>query len=140
MVVLVDEKDHPHANRRFRQAPPIPNDIRGNSLATSPRPRNNNRVSDYTDENRPHSSRGASPYSNGHSHSNGYSNGYSHGNGYSNGNGVARVSAMDALRRPASPRTAQSPLNYDQRTMRSGSSSIKDYVNGPQASVDSFRI
>jgi hypothetical protein len=126
MVVLVDEKEHSHPNRRFRQAPPIPSDIRGNSLATSLHPRTNTRLSDYSDENA-YPSRGGSPLGNGRA------------NGYSNGNGVARVSAMDDLRGPASPRRAQSPLTYDQRGMRSGASSVKGQING-QASVDSFRI
>jgi hypothetical protein len=121
MVVLVDEKEHSAPHRRFRQAPPIPNDIRGNNLAQSPRSYHNPRFDDYGNDNSSysHSSRGgASPYT--------------------NGNGVSRH--LDALRNPSTPHRAQSPMSYDQRGLRSASSSVKDYVNGPQASVDSFRI
>ena len=127
MVVLVDEKEHSHPNRRFRQAPPIPNDIRGNSLAQQSPRRQNGRLNDF-DERDTYSSRGPSPFMN------------MNGNGNSNGNGAARVSHLDALRNPSSPRRAQSPLTYEQRGAMSASSSIKDYMNGPQASVDSFRI
>ncbi|EOA81653.1 uncharacterized protein SETTUDRAFT_98996 [Exserohilum turcica Et28A] len=134
MVVLVDEKDHVQASRRFRQAPPIPNDIRGHSLANSPFPRNNTRLSDYSEDNNSlYPSRTASPYSNGQSNGNG------NGNGYSNGNGIARMSAMENLRRPVTPRRGQSPLTFDQRSPNSGKSSVKDIVNG-HTSVDSFRI
>lgn len=138
MVVLVDEKDHSQPNRRFRQAPPIPNDIRNNSIAASVRSHSNNtHYNDYSDENG-YPSRGASPYGNGHSNGNGNGHTNGHINGY--GNGVARASAMDSLRQPASPRRAQSPLAYEQRTMRSGPSSVKDFGNHYQGSVDSFRI
>lgn len=120
MVVLVDEKDQAYSNRRFRQAPPIPSDIRSNSLAAYIQPRANTRLSDYSEENI-YPSRVGSPFGNGRA------------------NGVARVSAMDNLRGPTSPHRAQSPLSYEQRAMRSGASSVKDYANGA-ASVDSFRI
>ena len=107
MVVLVDEKEHIAPHRRFRQAPPIPNDIRGNNLAQTSRPYQTPRFDDFGNETSSYSqsSRGASPYT----------------NGYANGNGVSRH--LDAL-----------------RGLRSAGSSVKDYVNGPQASVDSFRI
>jgi hypothetical protein len=120
MVVLVDEKEHSAPHRRFRQAPPIPNDIRGNNLTQSSRPYQTPRFDDYGNDNSSYSqsSRGASPYA--------------------NGNGVSRH--LDALRNPSSPHRAQSPMSYDQRGLRSASSSVKDFVNGPQASVDSFRI
>ena len=127
MVVLVDEKEHSHLNRRFRQAPPIPSDIRGNSLAQNSPRRQNGRLSDF-DERDTHSSRGSSPFRN------------MNMNGNGGGNGAPRVSHLDALRNPSSPRRAQTPLSYEQRGITSASSSIKDYVNGPQASVDSFRI
>ncbi|EDU50032.1 PAS-9 domain containing protein [Pyrenophora tritici-repentis] len=123
MVVLVDEKEHSHPNRRFRQAPPIPNDIRGNSLAQNSSRRQNGRFNDFDDRDT-HSSRGGSPFMNGHGHS----------------NGAPRVSHLEALRNPSSPRRAQSPLAYEQRGLTSASSSVKDYFNGAQASVDSFRI
>ncbi|RYN66672.1 hypothetical protein AA0117_g11843 [Alternaria alternata] len=124
MVVLVDEKEHIAPHRRFRQAPPIPNDIRGNNLAQTSRPYQTPRFDDFGNETSSYSqsSRGASPYT----------------NGYANGNGVSRH--LDALRNPSSPHRAQSPMSYDQRGLRSAGSSVKDYVNGPQASVDSFRI
>lgn len=124
MIVLVDEKEHITPHRRFRQAPPIPNDIRGNNLAQTSRPYQTPRFDDFGNETSSYSqsSRGASPYA----------------NGYANGNGVSRH--LDALRNPSSPHRAQSPMSYDQRGLRSAGSSVKDYVNGPQASVDSFRI
>ncbi|RMZ72194.1 Hisactophilin c49s mutant phototropin phy3 fusion [Pyrenophora seminiperda CCB06] len=123
MVVLVDEKEHLHANRRFRQAPPIPNDIRANSLAQHSPRRQNGRPNEF-DERDTYSSRGPSPFMN------------FNGNGSTNGNGSGRVSHLDTLRNPSSPRRAQSPLVYAQRGLTSAHSSI----NGPQASVDSFRI
>jgi hypothetical protein len=119
MVVLVDEKEHSAPHRRFRQAPPIPNDIRGNNLAQPSRPYQTPRFDEHSNDGSSYSpSRGASPYA--------------------NGNGVSRH--FDALRNPSSPHRAQSPMSYEQRGIRSAASSVKDYVNGPQASVDSFRI
>jgi len=121
---LLGQKEHIAPHRRFRQAPPIPNDIRGNNLAQTSRPYQTPRFDDFGNETSSYSqsSRGASPYT----------------NGYANGNGVSRH--LDALRNPSSPHRAQSPMSYDQRGLRSAGSSVKDYVNGPQASVDSFRI
>lgn len=120
MVVLVDEKEHSAPHRRFRQAPPIPNDIRGNSLTGDRRPYQTPRFDEYGNDTSSQRtpSRGASPYA--------------------NGNGVSRH--YDNLRNPSTPTRAQSPMTYDQRGIRSGASSVKDYVNGAQASVDSFRI
>jgi hypothetical protein len=125
MVVLVDEKESLHPNRRFRQAPPIPNNIRDNQMSQSPRSYQPTRYNGWDDDSSAFSPRGGSPYANGR-------------NANSNGNGVARISALDALRQPQSPHRAQSP--YDQRVMRSAASSVKDYAMGPQASVDSFAI
>jgi hypothetical protein len=119
MVVLVDEKEHSAQHRRFRQAPPIPNDIRGNNLAQNSRLYQTPRFDEYGNDTSSYSpSRGASPYA--------------------NGNGISRH--YDALRNPSTPIRAQSPMSYDQRGIRSAGSSVKDYVNGPQGSVESFRI
>jgi hypothetical protein len=131
MVVLVDEGKESQPSRRFRQAPPIPNNIRDNQASHSPRPHQQPmRFNGYDDESDayPQSPRGASPYNNGP-----YSGG-------TNGNGVARATALDTLRQPRSRHRTQSPMMYDQRTMRSAASSVKDYANGPQASVESFAI
>jgi hypothetical protein len=126
MVVLVDEKES-QPSRRFRQAPPIPNNIRDNQNSHSIRSHQPMRFNGYDEESDAfaQSPRGTSPYSNG---------------SHTNGGGVARITALDALRQPRSPYRAQSPMTYDQRTMRSAASSVKDYAIGPQASVDSFAI
>jgi hypothetical protein len=129
MVVLVDEKEHSQPSRRFRQAPPIPNNIRENQASPSLRSYQPARFNGYNDDSDAYSARGGSPYASGRN---------TNGNGY--GNGVPRMSALDALRQPQSPRRAQSPMVYDQRAVRSAASSVKDYGSGPQASVDSFAI
>ncbi|KAF1838574.1 hypothetical protein BDW02DRAFT_488716 [Decorospora gaudefroyi] len=121
MVVLVDEKEHAQPVRRFRQAPPIPNDIRDNRSHTA-WPYQATQPKDLDTEDESYSLRGSQSHTNGH------------------GNASGRVSALDALRQPASPRRAQSPMMYDQRHVRSGASSIRDYAIGPQGSVDSFAI
>lgn len=108
MVVLVDEKDHSQPVRRFRQAPPVSNDIRSKRSQY-------NRFDGYDDDDDAFSMRGpgVTPY----------------------GTGIARNMTIESLRQPNSPR-----MMHDQRALRSASSSIKDYVNGREASTDSFAI
>ncbi|CAO2657285.1 Nn.00g034110.m01.CDS01 [Neocucurbitaria sp. VM-36] len=127
MIVLVDEKEHAQPVRRFRQAPPVSNDIRGKQqqmpwdLYSRPNQNSSRRPSFDDDIDSTYSPTQASmPYPNSH--------------------GLARHMALDALRQPPGPGRARSPMMHDQRAMRSASSSIKDYVNGREASVDSFAI
>ena len=108
MVVLVDEKEHGQPLRRFRQAPPVSNDIRSKRSL-------NNRFDMFDDDSDMYPSRApsATPYS----------------------TGTARNMTIESLRQPSSPR-----MMHDQRALRSANSSIKDYLTGRGASVDSFAI
>ncbi|KAL6705869.1 hypothetical protein ACN47E_006329 [Coniothyrium glycines] len=126
MVVLVDEKEHAQPVRRFRQAPPIPNNIR--ATAQQPfegvtRPHTHGRADGYEDEWDFRFPRVASPLA--------FHQGGAQQSRFMNG---------DPLRTPNSPRNGRSPMIYDQRAIRSANSSIKDYITGPQGSTDSFRI
>lgn len=60
------------------------------------------------------------------------------GYGNANGIGVARHLVVDNLRRPSSPRGNGGM--YEQRVVRSASSSIKDYALGGNGSTDTFNI
>ncbi|KAJ4374217.1 hypothetical protein N0V83_002958 [Neocucurbitaria cava] len=146
MIVLVDEKEHAQPVRRFRQAPPVSNDIRakyhdhphnhhiypGQSQQQpqlnygSQRPSRRTSFDDDFD---------APPYS----PTTHVSTQYTNGNGNGNGNGPTRHLALDALRQPNG--RARSPMINDQRAaIRSASASIKDYANSREPSVDSFAI
>jgi hypothetical protein len=122
MVVLVDEERHTAPSRRFRQAPPIANDVR-NRKETG-----RNRLDDYDDLDFDpgFSSRSASRME---------------GQIY-NANGAPRHAVVDSLRAPPSPR---SPVHtYEQRALRSANSSIRDYAlgryNGSHGSTETFDI
>jgi hypothetical protein len=122
MVVLIDEERHAAPSRRFRQAPPIAHDVRNRNDS------GRNRLDDYDDlDFEPgFSSRSASRME-----------GQIH-----NTNGAPRHAIVDSLRAPASPR---SPSHvYEQRTLRSASSSVRDYAfgqhAGSQGSVETFDI
>jgi hypothetical protein len=156
MIVLVDEEKHGAPARRFRQAPPVAQDVRG-QYSSNQRPM---RLDSYDVDLEMHKANGfgsqSSAYgsqSSGHApQSNNYApqlNNYalqSNGNNVqSNGynaqsNGYAH-STYDP-RQQGSPRQPQTPriMVGDQRTLRSTNSSLKDYRNGYAASTDSFNI
>jgi hypothetical protein len=124
MVVLIDEDRHVAPSRRFRQAPPIANDVRSNQHGGGGR----NRLDDYDDMD-----------------FNGSNNSYpirttSRQEAQAYGPGAARHIAVDALRQPGSPRVNGNGQMYDQRAMRSPSSSLRDYGNGHNGSVETFDI
>jgi hypothetical protein len=115
MVVLIDE-DRYGPSRRFRQAPPIANDLRGKNAS------GRNRLDDYDDlDFDGYGSRTAS-----------------RNEVQSHGPGSARHVAIDSHRQPSSPRTP-GPM-YEQRSMRSATSSIRDYGLGHNRSTDTFDI
>jgi hypothetical protein len=118
MVVLIDEDRHAAPSRRFRQAPPIANDVRNRKDS------GRNRLDDYDDVD--------------------FDGGYSSRSGsrmdsHGHSNGSARHMVVDNLRAPNSPR---SPGHmYEQRALRSASSSIRDYALGHHnGSTDTFDI
>ena len=118
MVVLVDEEKNGNPVRRFRQAPPVANDVRSRKGGSG----RSTMLDDYDDFDREsYTPRTASLV-----------------NGQAHGPGAARHIAVDALRQPSGPRNA-SPM-YDQRALRSASSSIRDYGSGREGSVDTFHI
>jgi hypothetical protein len=122
MVVLIDEDRHSAPSRRFRQAPPIANDVRNNNRYNSPSTRN--RLDDYEELD----------FEGGHS-----TRSTSRADGNLHGNVSARHMVVDNLRAPASPR---SPTHmYEQRTLRSASSSVRDYALGHHnGSTETFDI
>jgi len=113
MVVLVDEEKHSAPVRRFRQAPPVANDVRSRKVPLSP-----NYFDDF-DGDAPSGPPRTSSLVNSQ-------------------NPAARHIAVDALRKgDASPRS----LGEQRVTLRSGSSSIRSYAtNGRDGSVDTFNI
>jgi hypothetical protein len=119
MVVLIDEDRHGPA-RRFRQAPPIANDVRSNHSggAGSGRSRQQDGYDELDFEV--------------------FSNQTASRNEIrAHGPGSAR---METLRQPASPRTPGGM--YEQRNLRSASSSIRDYAigQGHNGSTETFDI
>lgn len=56
-----------------------------------------------------------------------------------NGTHSARFGAIDSKRQPPSPRFAPG-MRFDQRTLNSAGSSVKDYSLNRQRSTDSFAI
>ncbi|CBX94497.1 hypothetical protein IAQ61_009660 [Plenodomus lingam] len=124
MVVLVDEKDHSQPVRRFRQAPPVSNDIRAQRLQRDNRLDGFEDDAERSDSFSSHCAFGPAVY----------------GPTVSNGHNVARHLNVDALRRPSSPRYApQSPV-YERGSMKSASSSMKENVLQRERSADSFAI
>ncbi|KAF2997359.1 hypothetical protein E8E13_003954 [Curvularia kusanoi] len=134
MIVLVDEEKHAQPNRRFRQAPPVANDVR-KPLHTVPTgaPRDlTSRIddldltNDYPREDYGNTSRVVSP----------------NGDRYAdrNGNGAAahRNMLREAMRSPSNPRQTANDPRVDQ--IRSRASSMKDNRYGRGGSVDSFNI
>jgi hypothetical protein len=117
MVVLVDEDKHVAPIRRFRQAPPIANDIRSRKEGAR-----GTLMDDFDDFSHDSYSPQTASIVNGQSH----------------GPSAARHIAVDALRQPSSPRTT-GPM-YDQQTLRSASSSLGNYDIGRGGSVDTFHI
>ncbi|KAH8726786.1 hypothetical protein GQ44DRAFT_649836 [Phaeosphaeriaceae sp. PMI808] len=118
MIVLVDEERHGSVSRRFRQAPPIANDVR--NLRDMARP-SRSRLDDIDDMDFDvPTSRSASRMEG------------------STRSPAARHLALDAVRRLSNSRNTH-PV-YGQRATRSASSSIKDYVAGRAASIETFDI
>lgn len=123
MVVLVDEKDQ-QPNRRFRQAPPVPTNIRGDQQYFQPPSRQyTSRAENYDDDIDSY------PQRNPRTMNNGYMTPQQ-----------GRYMTVEAMRQPQSPRTLHNQSRNDQRAVRSNASSIKDYITNPSASTDSFRI
>jgi hypothetical protein len=131
MIVLVDDDKHGMAGRRFRQAPPVANDVRSQRYPGGDiKQMRSGRMDGYDD-------RGLQ---------NGYSanvsasqHGYNGGGG--GGGGAYDYHMAGSPRPPASPRQANSPRNMgEQRVLRSAGSSLIDYRNGYAASSDSFNI
>ncbi|KAH7073379.1 hypothetical protein FB567DRAFT_611632 [Paraphoma chrysanthemicola] len=117
MVVLVDEDKQSGPVRRFRQAPPVANDVRSKKDGAR-----GTLMDDFDDFSY-------------HSYTPRTS---SLVNGHSNSPSAVRHIAVDALRQPSSPRHA--PPMYDQRALRSGSSSLRNYDLGREGSVETFNI
>jgi hypothetical protein len=117
MVVIIDEERHQALSRRFRQAPPIANDVRSRKDMARP---SRSRLNDYDDDLDP------------------YSRTASRMEGQMHSPGAARHIAVDALRQPSSPRGATP--TYEQRGLRSAGSSVRDYVIGRESSVETFDI
>lgn len=118
MVVLIDEDRHVAPSRRFRQAPPIANDVRSRKEG------GRNRLDDYDDMD--FEGGGYAVRTN------------SRMEGQVHGPGAARHIAVDALRQPSSPRSMSNM--YEQRAMRSAGSSIRGYGIGSNGSVETFDI
>ncbi|KAF2031294.1 hypothetical protein EK21DRAFT_63599 [Setomelanomma holmii] len=118
MVVLVDEEKNGAPVRRFRQAPPVASDVR--SRKDNARGTLMDDFDDFPSQDS-YSPRMTSVV-----------------NGQIHGPGTARHIAVDALRQPSSPRTT-GPI-YDQRAVRSASSSIRNYDSEREGSVDTFHI
>jgi hypothetical protein len=120
MVVLIDE-DRNGPARRFRQAPPIANDVRSNHSGGADSGRNRQDAYEELDFDTPSTSQTAS-----------------RNEIRAHGPGAAR---METLRQPASPRS-QGGM-YEQRNLRSATSSIRDYAIGQghsNGSTETFDI
>lgn len=132
MIVIVDEDKNGQPNRRFRQAPPVANDVRRpQHNVPPPAPRDlNSRMDDldltgdYPGDNYGYSSRVASPSS----------------DRYSERNGPAahRNLMVDAMRSPSASRRhipEQRATNS-----HSASNSLRENRYGQGNSMDSFQI
>jgi hypothetical protein len=117
MVVLVDEEKHSNPVRRFRQAPPVANDLRRNGAGMV----SENYFDDFDGDSSPATPRTASLV-----------------NSQSRGPGAARHYTID-MRGSSSLRHLGS-MQQDQRTLRSASSSIRDYALKSKESVDTFQF
>ncbi|KAF2132151.1 hypothetical protein P153DRAFT_284361 [Dothidotthia symphoricarpi CBS 119687] len=104
MIVIVDDEKYPSQERRFRQAPPIPNDLRSRRQDTHPY-RHNGMLDDNSDMFTPRSS----SLTSGHA-------------------AAARHGTQDRGRQDLSPRgmAPRSSFN-EQRTMRSAASSVDSF-------------
>jgi hypothetical protein len=122
MVVLIDEDRHGPA-RRFRQAPPIANDVRSNHSDGGGNGRIRVDGYDELDFEGGYSSQTAS-----------------RSEIQAHGPGSVRHVAVESLRQPASPRTPGSM--YEQPNLRSATSSIRNYGigQGHNGSVETFDI
>ena len=127
MIVLVDDDKHGMAARRFRQAPPVANDVRSQRYPGGDmKQMRSGRMDSYDDR--------------------GMQNGYNANvsasqSGYDYGGGAVDYHQAASPRQSASPRQPNSPRNMgDQRVLRSAGSSLIDYRNGYAASTDSFNI
>jgi hypothetical protein len=125
MIVLVDEDKHGMAARRFRQAPPVANDVRSQRYpgGGGPKQTRSGRLDSYDDMGSQNGySASVSASQNGYGSSGGGGGGYDY-------------------RGAGSPRQPASPRNMgEQRALRSAGSSLIDYRNGYAASTDSFNI
>lgn len=139
MIVLVDEEKYSQPNRRFRQAPPVANDVRrpqyngagGRDLAG--RMDNLDLTGDASraaqhDDYGYSSSRVQSPY--------GERNG-DRNSGDRNGMGAHRNMLLDAMRSPSSPRRSINEQRAAQNHSSANSLRGNQYGHG---SVDSFQI
>ncbi|XPS71536.1 hypothetical protein M3J09_003718 [Ascochyta lentis] len=123
MIVIVDEEKHAQPNRRFRQAPPVANDVRRPYQSGQVHRDLNSRMNDVdlTGDERDiygNTNRLATP------------------NHERNGAGGHRHMLLDAMRSPPSPRRSTN----EQRGIHSSASSLKDNRYGNGNSVDSFQI
>ena len=136
MIVIVDEEKHSQMNRRFRQAPPVANDVRRPHHG-APSGANSNLQTrmddlDFTGDDRRDDygqpSRVASPYG----------ERIGERGAERNGMGAQRNIFLDAMRSPPSPRRSMN----EQRAVNNQSSknSLKDNKYGHGNSVDSFQI
>ncbi|KAF2856761.1 hypothetical protein T440DRAFT_494560 [Plenodomus tracheiphilus IPT5] len=124
MVVLVDEKDHSQPIRRFRQAPPVSNDIRGKRLQSDNRFDGFEDDAERSDSFSSHRAFGPAVY----------------GPPVPGSNNVARHVNVDSLRQPSSPRFASHASGYERGAMRSAGSSVHDFTIHRERSADSFAI
>ena len=132
MIVIVDEDKHAQPNRRFRQAPPVANDVRkphyalptGANRDLSSRMDDLGLTDDTSRDDYGNTSRVASPYG--------------ERNSERNGSGAYRHMLTDAMRSPPSPRRS---IN-EQRVAHAHSSanSLRDNKYEHGNSVDSFHI
>ncbi|KAF1934216.1 uncharacterized protein M421DRAFT_415262 [Didymella exigua CBS 183.55] len=140
MIIIVDEEKHTQPNRRFRQAPPVANDVRRPHYAGAGGRNLNSRMDDLDqmgDDPRTvqHDDYGYSPgrVTSSYRERNGERNG-----GERNGTGAHRNMLLDAMRSPPSPRRSVN----EQRAMNnhSNANSLRGNQYGSGASVDSFQI
>lgn len=139
MIVIIDEEKHSQPSRRFRQAPPVANDVRRPHHGAGGR-QLTERMDDLDltgdapravqhDDYGYSPSRVASPY--------GDRNGDRNGD-HRSGTRAHTNMLMDAMRSPPSPRRS---INEQRATYnRSGANSLKGNQYGHGSSVDSFQI
>jgi hypothetical protein len=140
MIVIIDEEKHSQSNRRFRQAPPVPNDVRRPHHGGAGNRELNSRMDELDLTGEPlrtaqhgdygySPSRVASPY--------GERNGERSG-GERNGTGAHRNMLFDAMHSPPSPR--RSANEHRAVHNHSSASSLRGNHYGHGTSVDSFQI